>query len=57
MFPEKRAERQRHAILQAAYREAERRGADPWQEDDFSELEIVLESRGYDAGEVRRFIE
>lgn len=56
-FPEKRAGRQRHAILQAAYREAERRGADPWGEDDFSELETMLEAHGHDTEDVRRFME
>ena len=48
--PDKRAGRQRHAILQATYREAEHRGADPWQEADFSELETVLKVHGGLAG-------
>lgn len=54
---ETKVERQRHAILQAAYWEAERRGADPWHKDDFSELETVLEARVYNTGDVRRFME
>ncbi len=43
--------------MQRLYEELERRGVDPWREDDFSELETVLKARGYDAGDVRRFME
>ena len=54
---ETKAERRWHAILQAAYREADERGPDPWHEDDFSELETVLKAHGHDTEDVRRFME
>lgn len=54
-LPENEAEKERAKLLSVAYREAEERGADPWENEDFGELADVLEARGWDASGVRYF--
>lgn len=48
-LPDKEAQRERGKLLSAAYREAEKRGVDPWGSEDFGELADELEARGWDA--------
>lgn len=54
-LPEKAARKERGKLLSAAYREAEKRGADPWGSEDFTGLADELEARGWDAPGVRYF--
>lgn len=54
-LPHKEARREGHALLSAAYREAEDRGADPWGKEDFSEFADEFEAQSIDASGVSCF--